>query len=210
MKRALAISILCSMCIVSIAQNFTFTWGNHPSLAGRYYKISIKKKDASATITLDESYAKLHKKNKFTAVDCDSLLLFLNSYDFPMKDNNVVERIYKKYCDTKFLDDGKRVIINKDTFNVDDTKRTLLKFDPQQQKYYQEETYCEIFTDGSRYSGEFVTDDSQKKFNVYCAYINDKDYALNRLVYRLVARYFAPGDYKYLDNIIESDKPRCP
>lgn len=30
-------------------------------------------------------------------------------------------------------------------------------------------------------SEEFVTDDFQKKFNVYCAHINDKDYALNKL-----------------------------
>lgn len=212
MRKLILFFGLIWLCNTVQCQDFTFIWEVNPSLGNRSYTVSINKKQSISTITLRKSFSKKEKKKKFKKIDRDSLTTFLNKYSFPYRSssNFECEAVQRDYLYTKFLPDGQRVIIEKDTFFSERLKSRHYdyKYDSIEHKYYFEWRKKISFTDGTSFKGEYITKDFDKKFYIYCVWIKEKDYELNKMIYRFVTRYFKFEDYQYLGKIIEDDKPR--
>ncbi|MEI6754053.1 MAG: hypothetical protein WCK78_12925 [Paludibacter sp.] len=205
--RTLSYWVLFFLSNSLIAQNYTFTWKLSCSLGGQPDEVTITRIDSLATINYLGPKIKATSQ-RFPKVDSDSLTRFLSTYVFENRTSNtIIKDIKREYFETKFLPDGERAVVNNDTLHLN-TRYIQYYFDPELKKYYHE-NYCRIdFTDGSNYIGEYITNQGVKKFDIYCAQINEKDYELNKMIIRFINRYFKEINIKRLEKDIVSDKPR--
>jgi len=187
-------------------QDFNFTWQIHTSLVNRSYIVKITQHDSKRYIYLKKYNWRHFKSKKIDKNNCDSLLSFLNSYDFPTK-GSTISRPYREYIDTKWLADSNLVILHNDTLRRGQLNENYI-FDSDSNKYYCNATWFVSWTDGTTYEGEYITSFGHKDFSVYCVRLNDKDYFLNKLIYSLVIKYYREKQYIYLGDLIEDDKPR--
>jgi hypothetical protein len=192
----------------AFCQDFGFTWRISPSLAGPCYGVKIVQSKNKRVIQLQEDRSGLKKTIQIEKKDCDSLISFLNQYEFPDKSSNIIEGPkHREYLDYKLLSDSSWIVIANDTVRREYLDMKFL-YDHDLKKYYQETQSMSIFTDGTMYEGEFTTPNEEKRYSIYCAKLADKDHVLNDMIYSFVIKYFKKDQYKYLGKMIENDKPK--
>jgi hypothetical protein len=98
----------------SNCQDFEFIWRVWPSFDNSYIVIISEKNSKKSfvikqTVSFDSIIKKIKKK------DCDTLLSFLNTYDFPNLGSKVYGRKVREYAETITLPDTNWVILNGDS-----------------------------------------------------------------------------------------------
>ena len=204
------IAILFSSFIlttISFSQDYIFTWIIKPSFY-KSYKITVLHKDKLCEIIIKESLAKDSIVKKISKVHIDSLYNFLEKFSFITKNNGSTDSIVRLYFNTKILLDTNWIVLKNDTLRKESIKSMGYIFDKDSNKFYSESRQNIIWTDGNVYEGEYKTLNFTKRYSVYCAYISEIDYELNKFMYRLISRYDSKNDYKYLGKMIIEDKPK--
>jgi hypothetical protein len=188
-------------------QDFEFVWKIDPSFC-KSYSIKIDKKNTDCYIHIykDRSTDIILKRIK--EKDCDLLLHFLSSYDFPIGRMSTKNSIKRNYIDTKILPDSNWLLVKGDSI-----RRELLwikhyYFDKDSSKCYGESYLLSTWVDGDTYKGEFTINGETKTFFCYSHDISEKDFELNKMIFRLIRKYDKQNDYKRLGETIMIDRPR--
>jgi hypothetical protein len=186
-------------------QDFVFSWRVWP-FSYNSYSVRIIKNGSKKIIVIKDSWSNDSTVKKLKKVDCDSLVNFLNNYNFRHKGSSI-SHPYKEYFNTVFLHDSNWVVLNNDTIRKSSIRPMGYYFDPDSNRYYEERWWGISWTDGNTYEGEYITDSFSKHFKVYCARIEPNEYKLNLIILELILKYNKRNDYSILKNIIVSDKP---
>jgi hypothetical protein len=206
-KQIRIIFILLGLSNILYSQDFKFKWQVRPSFS-RAYTVKIERNESKSHILIKEIVANDSIKKKIDKSDCDTLVKFLKSYDFPVKGSTINGPIFRKYYDTKLLPDTNWVIFQGDSIRRKQLWWDGYSFDDDSNKYYTEIQKVITWTDGNTYEGEFIDYNNKKTFSVYCARISEKDYGLNKLILHFIIKYDTKNDYARLKEMIERDKPR--
>jgi len=191
---------------VAFSQVSEFKWQTYPSFS-KAYTIKIKKNNSKRCIQVNKPNSNDSIWSKISVTDCDSLLDFLSNYTFKQKDNCFSLGVIKDYQNTKTLDDPDWILLNGDSVRLSNALSLFLKFDKDSNKYYYENTKMCCITDGTIYMGRFQINNQIKVYDIHSGRISEEDYRLNRIMGKLIKKYFPNQDYSRLLKEIESDKP---
>jgi len=188
------------------SQDFVFTWNINQSISPSLsFKVKVIQKENKRHIFIKNEFLSDSSSKKISKLDCDSLLLLLNNYDFQTKGCSQIIKRGKKYVQTIVIDSN-LFVVEGDTLE----KRYLIFmdyfFDVDSNKWYYEDTYNLFVTDGLTYEGYFSL--TEEKYSVFCSKLSPKDYELYIFMCNLVEKYFKNKKYKVLRTIVENDKPK--
>ena len=219
MKKALIILILLTLKLtVSFSQDIKFKWSIWPSF-GNAHEVTVEKKDSKCYLHIKKISGKKSLKKRIPIEAVDSLINFLENYDFPHRGSSIRDTL-RTYFETKILPDTNWVYVNGDSLRLN--QLTLHKMQPpyynkiydgyyeydrKLKKCYIGYIKCDIWTDGTSYKGEYIKLNSTRTFSVYCSRVSPNDYILNKLVVNLVNKYDKKGDFTSLKKQIEKDIP---
>ena len=191
---------------VAFSQVAEFKWQIDPSFS-KAYTIKIKKNNTECSIQVNKPKSDDSICSKISVTDCDSLLYFLSNYTFKQKDNCFTLGVTKDYQNTKTLNDPEWILLNGDSVRLSNVLSLFLKYDKDSNKYYYENDKMVCITDGTTYKGRFQLNNLIKEFDIHSGRISEEDYHLNRMMGKLIEKYFINQDYSILLKEIESDKP---
>jgi len=189
------------------SQDFEFLWEITP-FARKAYTVRINQIKNRSTIMIKESYSNDSVVKRIKTNDCDTLIDFLNNYNFPIKGSTIYGSVFKKYIDIVMLPDTNWIIFKGDSIRKVAINWPEYKFDTDSNKYYTEGQMIQTWTDGNTYEGYFLSNNGKRKYKIYCARIDKKDFELNQLVYKLITMYDKKNTYLQLKEVIDADKPQ--
>lgn len=190
----------------SFGQDFEFTWRIETLVKNSSFLVKISQSNTFRENRIYETFSSDSIIKKMKAKDCDSLIKFINSYSFPLKGNYSDAPNTREYFDTKFLKDTNWIVLGNDTLRKELQVRRGYIYDKDSNKYYQEIINRSCWTDGTIYSGEFISKDFHKRYSVYCTKLTKTDYLLNNFMYSLMKKY-SGKNYSQLGEVISSDYP---
>jgi len=211
MKKTLIILIVLSVKInISFSQDLKFKWNVWPSFESGY-EVIVEKNDSKCFLYITNGNEKESLKKEIPVKDIDSLMTFLESYEFPYRGSSIKDTI-RTYYITKVLTKKNLVSANGLIINLEQLpfKKGLnyYEYDKKLKKCYVEEIICYTFNDGTTYDGEFTTPNSKRTSSVYCVRLSTIDYKLNLMILDLVEKYDTNCQFIGLRRCIESDKPK--
>lgn len=205
-KRFILLIIFIWINNIGYSQDFKFKWEIWPSFS-KSYTVRIEKTNSTSHIIIKETTANDSIVKTINQNDCDTLISFLDKYDFPIKESTIYGPKFRIYVETKLLPDKNWILIKGDSLKLELLESKGYHFDKDSNKCYNEAQMIEEWIDGNTYEGEYIKSNIKRTFSVFCARTSSMDIKLNRLVYNLMTKYDRLSDYYQLKELIESDKP---
>lgn len=206
-KRFSILIIFIWISNIGFSQDFKFKWQVWPSFS-KSYTVLIEKSNSKSYIMIKETGSNDSIRKKINQNDCDTLISFLDKYDFPIKGSIIYGSKVREYYETKLLPDTNWIQVKGDSLRREIMWVRGYYFDKDSNKCYTESQMMNTWTDGNTYEGEYIQSNIKKTFSVYCVRISYLDFKLNKMIYNFMIKYDSKKDYNQLKNMIESDKPR--
>ncbi len=206
-KRFYILVFFTWICNVGLCQDFNFKWQIWPSLR-KAYSVQIEKRDADSYIIIKEFGVDDSIRKNISSNDCDTLISFLDKYNFPIKGNTIYTSTVREYYETNFLPDTNWIQIKGDSIRLEFMYLHGYYLDKDSNKCYTESQLMNTWTDGNTYEGEYINSSIKKTFSFYSARLSLMDFKLNNMICDFIIKYGIEKDYKRLKQVIYADKPR--
>jgi len=206
--------------VIGFSQDFKFEWQAFPSFSDKEYNILVEKKDTTSYLTIKETGTKDSISKKISFKDCDTLISFLDKYDFPKKPikiSIIYGPILREYFETKLLPDTNWFQVNGDSLRRELIWVREFYFDKDSNKCYKEFQKIDHLYHGHTYKGEYIKSNIRKTYSVQSIMtsatdtkwnkgFSAMDFKLNNIIFSFIIKYDSNNDYSQLKNMIEFDK----
>lgn len=149
-KRFNILIIIIWFSNIGFSQDFKFKWQVWPSFS-KSYTVLIEKSNSKSYIMIKETGLNDSIRKNINQNDCDTLISFLDKYDFPIKGSTIYGPKVREYFETKVLADTNWIKIKGDSPRRESILSHGYYFDKDSNKCYTESQMMTSWTDGNTY-----------------------------------------------------------